>query len=292
MSAREATLHDVIRQDIPLTTDGGHRLDVRVFPSTGSRSVVIIAGAMGVNQHCYEKFARFLCDQGHTAITFDYFGTGGSLHTAVRHCPVRVTEWATEDCRALIRLARERFPEQRLQWIGHSVGGQLLGLTPNVNELDNIVTIACGSGYWLENAPPTKRVAWLLWYFLAPASLGLLGYFPGNRLNIVGDLPPNVIRQWRRWCLNPEYAVGAEGPPVREQFASVRVPITTVAFTDDEMMSRRNTESLHGFYCNAPVTMAFIAPADIGEQRIGHLGWFRERFRESLWQERLLPLFA
>lgn len=290
MSAQESALQDVARQDVTLNTDGGHKISVRVFPAPEARSVVVVAGAMGVGQHCYEKFARFLCSQGFTAITFDYFGSGASLTTPMKDCPVRLTEWATEDCQAVIRFAREQCPGQRLHWIGHSVGGQLLGLTPGVNDLDNIVTIACGSGYWRENAAPTRRVAWLLWYFLAPVSLRLLGYFPGKRLNIVGDLPPNVMRQWRRWCLNREYAVGAEGPSVRQQYAAVRVPITTVAFTDDEMMSRRNTESLHGFFSNAPVTLRFIDPADIGEKHIGHLGWFRDRYRDSLWRAHLLPL--
>lgn len=290
MSAQESALQDAVRQDVTLTTDGGHQLSVRVFPAPEARSVVVIAGAMGVGQHCYERFARFLADQGLTAITFDYFGTGESLNAAIRDCPVRLTEWGTEDCQAVLQFARERYPGQRLQWIGHSVGGQLLGLTPSVNDLDNIVTIACGSGYWRENAAPTRRVAWLLWYFLAPVSLRLLGYFPGKRLNIIGDLPPNVMRQWRRWCLNPEYAVGAEGSLVRQQYAAVRVPVTAVAFTDDEMMSRRNTASLHGFFSNAPVTLHFIDPADIGEKRVGHLGWFRDRYRDSLWRTQLLPL--
>lgn len=292
MSAHEAIPSATKRQDIPLITQGGHCLNVRLFEADNARSVVIIAGAMGVAQHCYEKFARFLTSQGLTAITFDYFGTGESLRTPVKDCTVQLTEWASEDCQAVIRMAGERYPGLCLQWIGHSVGGQLLGLTPNVNQLDNIVTIACGSGYWRENSPPTRRVAWLLWYFLVPVSLRLTGYFPGKRLNIVGDLPPNVIRQWRRWCLNPEYSVGAEGEAARQQYSGVTAPISTVAFTDDEMMSRRNTESLHGFYSNAPVTYRFISPQDIGEQRIGHLGWFRERFRESIWQGTLIPLLC
>lgn len=290
MSAQESALFAVTRQDIPLTTDSGHRISLRIFPAEPSRSVVIMAGAMGVSQNCYEKFAHFLCSQGFTVITFDYFGTGASLQTHLRDCPVRITEWGSEDCQAVIEFAREQYPAQRLQWIGHSVGGQLLGMIPNVNLLNNAITVACGSGYWRENSPPTKRIAWFLWYFLAPISMRMFGYFPGNRLNIVGDLPSNVMRQWRRWCLDPDYAVGAEGQWLREQFADVRVPITAVAFTDDEMMSRRNTESIHSFYCNAPLTLRRIDPAEVGESQIGHLGWFRERYHRSLWQGVLLPL--
>lgn len=280
------------RQDLALDTPAGYRIQLRLFESPDPRAVVIIAGAMGVGQHCYEKFARFLQAEGFSAFTFDYAGTGASLEGAMRDCPVRITDWGEQDCRSVIELARNRHPGLPCHWIGHSVGGQLLGMTPNVNDLDQAITVACGSGYWRENSPPTRRIAWLLWYLVAPVSVATVGYFPGNRLKMVGDLPPNVIRQWRRWCLDREYAVGAEGPAMRERFGQVTIPMTAVAFTDDEMMSRRNTESLHGFYRNADVTIRRIEPADIGERQIGHLGWFRERYRESLWQGVLLPLLT
>lgn len=290
MSAHQTALAVPPMEEVFLTTPGGHRLCLRLFAADIPRSVVILAGAMGVSQRSYARFAGYLQAQGFTVITFDYFGSGASLHGHLRDCPVQVTEWGSEDCSAVIRYAREQFPGQHLQWLGHSVGGQLLGMTPEVNQLDHATTIACGSGYWWQNSPPTKRVAWLLWYLVAPASLRLCGYFPGKRLNMVGDLPPNVMRQWRRWCLHPEYAVGAEGEAVRKQFAGVQVPISAIAFTDDEMMSATNTASLHSFFAGTEVCLHRINPADIGEQKIGHLGWFREQYRDTLWQSVLLPL--
>ena len=60
MSARESSLPPTNRKDVPVTTPGGHRIQLRVFPAAQSSSVVIVAGAMGVGQQCYEKFARFL----------------------------------------------------------------------------------------------------------------------------------------------------------------------------------------------------------------------------------------
>ena len=58
--------------------------------------------------------------------------------------------------------------------------------------------------------------------------------------------------QWRRWCLNPDYRVGEGGAPLRARYASVRFPILSLSITDDELMTARNTESLHGFYASAP----------------------------------------
>jgi len=99
---------------------------------------------------------------------------------------------------------KARAPRMPLYWVGHSLGGQLLGLIPNRERIDRVITIATGSGYWRENSWQTKRFVWWLWYVVAPLALNVAGYFPGKRLRKVGDLPRGVMEQWRRWCLNRE----------------------------------------------------------------------------------------
>ena len=76
---------------------------------------------------------------------------------------------------------------------------------------------------------------------------------------------------------------------MRAQYASVRTPIVSLSFSDDEMMSARNTESILGFYSGAPRRMKRIAPQDVGARRIGHFGFFRSAFETSLWRRHLLP---
>jgi predicted alpha/beta hydrolase len=83
--------------------------------------------------------------------------------------------------------------------------------------------------------------------------------------------------------------VGVEGEVVRAQYAAVTIPMVSLSFADDEFMSARNTESLHGFYVNAPKVMKRISPHDIGARRIGHFGFFKSDFEHSLWRAYLLP---
>ena len=97
------------------------------------------------------------------------------------------------------------------------------------------------------------------------------------------------MEQWRRWCLDPEYAVGAEGEGARTEYAAVHMPITSISFSDDEFMSARNVESLHAFYVNAPRKMKRLAPRDVGLKRIGHFGFFRPEYEKPLWLDHLLP---
>ena len=96
------------------------------------------------------------------------------------------------------------------------------------------------------------------------------------------------MEQWRKWCLSPEYALG-EGEHVRQQYAEVTTPIVSLSFSDDEFMSERNTESLHGFYTRAPRVMKRISPGEIDVKRIGHFGFFKPCFEQSLWRGHLLP---
>jgi predicted alpha/beta hydrolase len=128
-------------------------------------------------------------------------------------------------------------------------------------------------------------MVWWLWFVVVPVVLPLAGYFPGRRLKKVGDLPAGVIAQWRRWCLDRDYMMGEGGPQLREQYGRIGNPILSLSFTDDEFMSARNIESLHGFYAGAPRTMRRIAPAEVGERRIGHFGFFRPQFQATLWPQ-------
>lgn len=276
-----------------VTTGDGHTIAASFFHPQGEpRALVLIAAAMGVAQKFYAPLAAWLASQGFVIATFDYFGIGLSRQGELRTLPVDINDWARFDCEAMIHAITKEAPAKPLYWLGHSLGGQILGLIPSRDRIAKVVTIACGSGYWRENAPGLRWRAWWLWHVAAPVSMRIFGYFPGKRMRKVGDLPRAVMEQWRRWCLDPEYAVGVEGPAVRAQFAAVPTPITSLSFVDDEFMSARNTESLHGFYASAPRTMKRIAPEDIGATRIGHFGFFHQRFQESLWRAYLLPELA
>jgi predicted alpha/beta hydrolase len=237
---------------------------------------------MGVAQGYYQRIAEWLSGQGFAVITFDYRGIGLSAPPSLRGYKATISDWA-RDCEAVIDFARQHHHDLPLHWLGHSLGGQLLGLIRNRDRIHRVMTVAAGNGYWRENSWPTKRVVWWMWFVAVPLATRIAGYFPGKRLRKVGNLPLGVIRQWRRWCLNPEYVVGAEGGEVRQQYSSVRLPMTSVSFTDDEMMSERSIRSLHRLYSNAPVEFKRIAPRDIGATRIGHFGFFRPQFETTLW---------
>lgn len=275
--------HEIITVD-------GHTIVGRLFaPNAEPKGAVLIVPAMAAPQEYYAPFATWLASQGFLVATFDYRGIGLSRQGSLRGLKVNIVDWAKLDCAAMIEFLAASAPSENLYWVGHSLGGQILPFVPNAHRVAKMITVATGSGYWRENSPALRRNAWWLWYVVAPLTVRLFGYFPGKRLRKVGDLPSGVMEQWRRWCLDREYAVGAEGAPVRKLYASMRLPIVSLSFTDDEYMSARNTESIHRFFVNASLKMKRIAPKDVGAGRIGHFGFFRSKYEKSLWVSHLLP---
>jgi|JI10StandDraft_1071094.scaffolds.fasta_scaffold06584_11 predicted alpha/beta hydrolase len=281
-----------VARDLALAaTDGVPLVATHVAPLGPARGAVLIAPAMGVPQRYYATFAAWLAARGFHALTFDYRGSGRSRRGSLRAVDADLVTWARRDATAALRQLQDLAPGLPLTWIGHSLGGQLVPFVPDHRELARIITVAAGSGYWRDNSPALRRKVWLLWYLAVPLTTPLWGYFPGRALGMVGDLPRGVIRQWRRWCLDPGYAVGAEGQAVAELFERVRTPITALSFTDDEMMSARSIDGLHRAFRGAAVTHVRLAPGDVGRARLGHFGWFRDE-HAPLWDQVVAPHLA
>lgn len=258
------------------------------------KGAVLVVCAMGVPQSFYRAFCQWLAERGYVAMTFDFRGMGLSRPQNLRRVDADVMTWAELDAAAALEHLAALVPEVPVTWLGHSLGGQIYPFT--LDQVDAAVAarvkkfsyIAAGSGYWRENAAPTKRMSWLFWFVLGPVLTPLFGYWPGARLGIVGDLPKGVFYQWKKWCMHRDYAVGVLPSKYRALAAKVNVPITVISFTDDEMMSEKNIKSLQATYPPHALKSLRFSPADLGVQRVGHFGAFRKEMRAPIWERVVL----
>jgi len=273
-----------MEQQTLITPDGASLVIRSWAPTAPARGNVVIGGAMGVRQDFYAAFAHWLAGQGWRVTTFDYRGSGLSLPQgrSLRDVEADLFDWA-RDYEAVVDHAHDAAPGLPLFLLGHSLGAQLPGLLANQHKVSGMLSVAAGSGYWRENAPRLKRVVPYFWWVLVPLATRLCGYFPGRRLRKIGDLPKGVILQWRKWCLDPKYSVGAEGEPVRQRYAGVRFPVLALSMADDELMTLRGTHSLVELYENARREVHRIRPEDLAVRRIGHFGAFRSEQETRLW---------
>lgn len=250
---------------------------------------VVIAPALGVHQQFYQPFAQWLAAHGYAVTTFDYRGHGASLHGRLRDARANLLDWAA-DCAAVAAQARQAAPQLPLYWVGHSVGAQLPGMSQPALPLDGLLVVASGSGYWRDNAPPTRRKVLLWWYGIAPVLTALYGCWPGKRWGLIGDLPAGVLWQWRQWCLHPEYAIGVEGEGIRRAYAAAGYPLHALSMEDDEMMSWRSLVALMEWYSQSPQSVERVRMQDVPQGRIGHFGFFRAAMEGSLWPRALAAL--
>lgn len=263
--------------EITLTARDGYELGATVY-GTGDRAVLILP-ATGVPQSYYAKFAAYLADRRFTVLTFDYRGIGRSLRTNVRKVPARMQDWGSLDAAA----AFAHLGERKILVVGHSFGGQALGLLPDPARISAALVVGSQSGYW-KNWPALGRAwMWPATHIGLPLVSRLYGYFPGSRLGFGEDLPAGVAQQWASWCRHPRYLVGSLG--VDAQYARVRTPIRAYAISDDAFAPLRAVEALRALYPNAQWETRRVRPADVGARSVGHFGFFRERFRDSLWRE-------
>jgi len=262
----------------------GYRLAGTLYrPATPNRRAVLLQAATGVKQEFYGKLAAYLSTRGFVALTFDYRGIGRSRPASLRGFPARMRDWAEKDIAGALDYFARVTHGARIVGLGHSFGGQVFGLVPGSERYAAVVAVGSQSGYWRHWPGLGKLGMWLATHVLLPGVSHALGYFPARRFGQGEDLPAGVAAQWAQWCRHPGYVVGALG--AQEAYARFTSPMRVYAVSDDRFAPPRAVEAFLAFYPNAPRAVERVDAASIGGGPIGHFGFFRERFRGTLWGE-------
>lgn len=269
-------------ESLRISAADAYALGASVTGAAARGPVVVVAGATGVRKWYYARFAAWLAGEGATVVTFDYRGIGESRPHRLRGFDARLRDWGQLDLEGVLRFARAEWPARPLVVVGHSVGGQLLGLAPAVATLSRAVTVAAQSGYWGHWPPWHRPVMAGLWWGVMPAVTAVMGYLPG-RLGVGEDLPREVALEWARWGRQPRFClddgIAADG------YARLTAPVLSFSFTDDTYAPRPAVDWLHRLFTRARVERRHLSPADAGASRVGHFGFFRDTFRDSLWPQ-------
>ena len=263
----------------------GYELAGDLYAPAGlPRAAVLVAPAMGVPRRFYGPFAAFLARQGMAALTLDYRGIAGSRRGPLRGCPATLREWGEQDLAGAADLLAARVPHAPLLWVGHSVGGQLLGILEDA-PVAGALLVGAQSGYWRHWSGAWRLRIFLLWHALIPGLVPLLGRLPAAVLGGGEDVPPGVAREWAEWGRRRDYVMSYAAPRGGRGFARLGAPIVGYAIADDPFAPPAAVEALLGFYAAARTQVRVVRPADVGARAIGHFGFFRARFEPTLWRE-------
>jgi predicted alpha/beta hydrolase len=117
----------------------------------------------------------------------------------------------------------------------------------------------------------------------APLAIRARGYFPGALMG-GEDMPGPAFLEWRRWCLSPGFMFDDPTLPETANFARFRAPVRFGQVEDDPWGTPAAVAAIAGRFTGS-VDRSFwrIRLADAGARRIGHHGFFRSEFRDTLW---------
>jgi predicted alpha/beta hydrolase len=293
IAVAEAALDDVFIDDISFPATDGYSLGATLFlPRGAKRHAVLINSATAVPRKVYRGFAGYLARRGCAVLTYDYRGIGDSRQKSLvgYNQPkslvgfkASMSDWAALDITAAVAWMRQRYKNLPLAYVGHSFGGQALGLLGNNSEVARALLIAAQAGYWKLMAQPERYRVYAMLNFVGTPLTRALGYAPGWG-GVGMDLPKGVFEQWTRWVMSPRYLFDEQNLCALQNFPKYQGALRALCLSDDPWATRAAVELLCSGFTSIKPEILTIAPADADAARIGHLGFFRPEHRDTLWR--------
>jgi predicted alpha/beta hydrolase len=285
----DAALDDVFADDITFPATDGLFLGGTLYLPRGRRRshAVLINSATAVPRKIYRGFASYLAGRGCAVLTYDYRGIGSSRPVGARESlagfEASMSGWAACDVVAAVAWMRERYGAMPLAYVGHSFGGQALGLLPNSTEVSRALLVAAQAGSWRLMARPEAYRIYALMKFVGAPLTRLLGYAPG-RMGIGLDLPRGVFLEWAAWVTSDRYFF--DDPKLRAlvNFPRYRGALRALSFSDDPWATAPAVELLCQGFSSIRPDLHHITPMEVGAKKIGHFGFFRPEHRDTLWR--------
>lgn len=261
----------------------GYILTGTLYSPLNAKAQIVVASATGVPQPFYRRFAEYAMKQGYQVLCFDYRGVAQSAPKTLKNFQMSYLDWGKSDLAGAIDYLNQfNLP---IFMVGHSYGGQALGLTPNHQLIKAMYCFGTGAG-WHGYMPLSERIkVQVIWNIVFPPMVAASGYLPWSKLKMGADLPKHVYQQWRKWCNNPTYFFGdPEHKYLHNVYAQIKTPIYAVAALDDAWALPASRHAFMQHYTQAPMHYIDITPQQYGLKDIGHMGYFRKG-SEKIWQD-------
>ena len=255
----------------------------RPLPAESKNISTVINSATGAPRFYYEKFAMFLAEQGFTVLTYDYRGLFDSTRTPELNAEASMRDWGELDTEAALLFLQEQNPDAKLTFVGHSIGGTLLGLASSNTHVKAAIAIASPSGHWRHWPFPQKLFSWFAYTVFVPFVVALRGKLAARYVGT--ELPKGIALEWARWCKHEDFVVDKNGEALHENFARYTGPYLFYATTDDIFAPPDSVKALARLFKNARAEHRVVRPKDWQTGSIGHFGFFRKTAPAAFWQD-------
>ena len=271
-------------------------------PEGPVRAVAVVSAATAVSRGFYRGFAQWLAGRGYAVLCYDYRGIGDSRDGPVRQERARLRDWARLDMGAALHAAqRRRLTEQQQQGcelglllIGHSFGGNAIGLVEGYERADALLGVAAQAADWRFWSGIAKAKAWLFFHALLPVISHGLGHAPGWLLGARAQgLPKGAALEWARWGRRRGFMFS--DPTLQADLGYHRFagPVHLWNVSDDHLFGPAPAvDELARQFSTARVTRHTLTPEALGLRQLGHFAMFRRELGEKIWPLLLGPVEA
>ncbi|HEX7905456.1 MAG TPA: alpha/beta fold hydrolase [Chitinophagaceae bacterium] len=269
-----------MHQTETIRTKDGRQITASIYkPGEEVKKVIVVAPSVELTQDYYYDLSVYLVENNIAVITFDFRGTGLSAPKQLKGFSANLEHWAQQDLDAVLRHAKNNFPKQELIFMGHGIGGEIIGLAAASQFISRIVLVNCALSCtrlrrWREKiwiVPMKEFVTIVTW---------LYGYFPGKRLRMMKNLPKGVMDEWIQWCNNEN---GLFDDFSDYNYRKLQVSLLAFSFSDDWRSQQSGVRALLDHFTSASIQWYHIKPSQLNAEKIGHSGFFKTRFKKDLW---------
>ena len=271
------------QQHCTLSCLDGVTLPATLYRATHSpRGVIILAPALAIPRKFYRHIASYFSHQGYQVLTFDYRGSGVGRQPE----SPRLADWGIQDIEAAIDYALTLSGKERVFLMGHSIGGQLVGLAPQADKLKGIVMVAASFPFLGRWHYPRRLLLQLLFNILVPTIGSFSNKFPSRRLGLSNiNLPSSLIQDWARWIRRDDYLLDPAFGFSPDLYRRLTCPMRVYGFDDDSLVPRKSIDKLISVFGSQNVDEHFIQVRQLGLKTVGHTGFFRPDFHNTFWKE-------
>lgn len=244
------------------------------------KKVIIIQSAIGVKRGFYNPLAGFLSKSGYHVYTIDYRGIGDSGDPTTIEDGIHT--WGTLDLRAIHEYVETNHPSMDLHIIGHSGGGWLLGYVNPPKNLQSLVLLNVGDGYFNAFPFPANLKMYLNWKVLLPREIKKHGILKTSKYYYGTPLPKNVALEWAKMGLLNGFLENNSLNPPGKHLKSYNMRKLLVSFTDDKVIPLKPIKSMVKKF-DSNLEHFHLHPKDINEKQMGHFGILKPNQKTKLW---------
>lgn len=263
-----------------------------MYKSKNAKAVILLNSATATKTVYYRPFIEFLVRNDFHVFSWNYRGICESKLTTLKGSEYKYSDIGIYDIPAVIDYLKSSFPNLPLLCVGHSAGGQQIGLAYNFDKIDGLVVVAASAGYY-PYLPFFYRLKAIFFFkIFSPISGFIYKYVVASKLNLMEDLPTPFVKEWGEWCGEKELFFSPKYKNFLPEgaYKNFKIPIHVFVADDDEICTEKN---MHNFWKNVSssqeIKFTRYESSTFPKKAVGHFGYFKKE-NQIIWNDILNAL--